>query len=292
MRNWITKSSKKIGIGLIVIGILIAVLGGPLIINWLFKRPAPVDLLDAEWESDAVLSYYGTIVASAIAVYGVFLTIRYSQKNYKEDVRNRTLPFITIDMLKTKSHITIFPEKSKSDEENTDNQEGYVEYKLQDYYCILDEGTIIYKTGLTKSQKALIENGGMKWVPNGNSRALTRVDEICVPIEIENIGNGTAVRLRYGLNRKNAEIKDRKYLPVISLKTFCPILFHIFSEDCSKQSANLGDYVLSFYYEDIYSNKYQQDFDIKIMYGAEDQSPIVSVDMSHEQRFLGGRKNG
>ena len=41
----------------------------------------------------------------------------------------------------------------------------------------------------------------------------------------------------------------------------------------------------------MYSNKYQQDFDIKIMYSDEEQSPIVSVDMSHEQRFLGGSKN-
>lgn len=291
MKNWIIKNSKKIVTWLVVTWILLAVFVGPLIINWLFKQPAPVNLLAVDWESDVALSYYGTIVASAIAVYGVFLTIRYSQENYKEDVRNRTLPFITIDMLKTKSHIKIFSAAPQNGEENIDKQEGYVEYKLQDYYCILDEGKIIYKTRLTKLQKELLENGGMKWIPSGNKKELVQVDKICVPMEIENVGNDTAVRLRYGLNRKNIEIKDRKYLPVISLKTFCPIVFHIFSEDCSKQSANLGDYVLSFYYEDMYSNKYQQDFDIKIMYSDEEQSPIVSVDMSHEQRFLGGSKN-
>ena len=192
-----------------------------------------------------------------------------------------------VELSKT-DHRTTAPQNG---EENIDKQEGYVEYKLQDYYCILDEGKIIYKTRLTKLQKELLENGGMKWIPSGNKKELVQVDKICVPMEIENVGNGTAVRLRYGLNRKNIEIKDRKYLPVISLKTFCPIVFHIFSEDCSKQSANLGDYVLSFYYEDMYSNKYQQDFDIKIMYSDEEQSPIVSVDMSHEQRFLGGSKN-
>lgn len=101
MKNWIIKNSKKIVTWLVVTWILLAVFVGPLIINWLFKQPAPVNLLAVDWESDVALSYYGTIVASAIAVYGVFLTIRYSQENYKEDVRNRTLPFITIDMLKT-----------------------------------------------------------------------------------------------------------------------------------------------------------------------------------------------
>ena len=101
LKNWIIKNSKKIVTWLVVTWILLAVFVGPLIINWLFKQPAPVNLLAVDWESDVALSYYGTIVASAIAVYGVFLTIRYSQENYKEDVRNRTLPFITIDMLKT-----------------------------------------------------------------------------------------------------------------------------------------------------------------------------------------------
>src|SRR5574344_1869114 len=50
---------------------------GPLIINILYKRQAPFDWLSVEWDSSAALTYYGTIIASIIAVFGVFLTIRY-----------------------------------------------------------------------------------------------------------------------------------------------------------------------------------------------------------------------
>ena len=66
-------------------------------------------------------------------------------------------------------------------------------------------------------------------------------------------------------------------------------MFHIFSEDCSRDSANLGEYVLSFYYEDIYSNRYEQDFDITIEYNEEKNAPVYSVDMSHVQKFIGGK---
>lgn len=81
-RNWI-----------VMVILLILIIVGPLAINWLFKQKAPIEVLVAEWDASAALGYYGAVIGAAIAVYGVFLTIRYSQKNYKEDVRNRTLFF-------------------------------------------------------------------------------------------------------------------------------------------------------------------------------------------------------
>ena len=47
--------------------------------------------------------------------------------------------------------------------------------------------------------------------------------------------------------------------------------------------------MLSFYYEDIYSNQYEQDFDITIEYNEEKNAPVYSVDMSHVQKFIGGK---
>lgn len=285
MKKWIKHNCKAL-----IVLLLFAVVG-PLIINILFKCKAPCGWLVAEWEPSAALTYYGTIIAATIAAFGVFLTIRYSQQNYAEDVRNRTLPFIVIDMLKTKSRMQLFPNTS-SDSKTDEKTERYEEYKLQDYYCILENGNIVYKTGLTKEQKKLLENGGTKWVAKSNGGSLVAVDDVCIPIEIENVGNGTAIRLRYGLNRKDIRDEEKKYLPVISLKTFNPIMLHIFSEDCSRDSANLGEYILSFYYEDIYSNKYKQEFAISIDYDEEKHVPIVSVDMGHIQEFLGGNQNG
>lgn len=278
MKNWIRKNNKII---LIVLGFVI---GGPLVINWLFKLHPSINWLVAEWDASAALSYYGTIIASIIAIYGIFITIKYSQENYRDDVRNRSMPFIVIDMLKTTAHRNLF--QSNNLQVDSEALEGYREYKLTDYYCILENGEITYKTGLTKDQQGLLDNGGMRWVSNANGRSLCAVDNICVPFEIENVGNGTAIRMRYGINRKNE--KEKKYLPTISLKPSNPMMLHIFSEDCSKDSLNLGEYVLSFYYEDIYSNRYEQHFDITIEFNVEKHAPVLSVDMSHIQNFLGG----
>ena len=271
--------------------ILLAVLGfiliGPVIINYLFKFHASLDFLVAEWDASAMLSYYGTIVAALIALYGIFITIQYSQKSYKDDVRNRSMPFIVIDVLKISNYRNLM--KPNITEATTVPIKGYREYKLTDYYCILDEGKIEFKTGLTKSQQDLLDSGGMRCKTCKNGINMQVVDEICIPLEIENVGNGAAIRMRYGFNRKETCDINRKYLPVISLKQGTPIMLHIFSEDCSENSVNLGQYVLSFFYEDIYSNRYEQYFDINIEYDEEKKCPIVSVDMSHVQKFLGGK---
>ena len=281
MKNWIKKSYKKL---LVVLGFILI---GPVIINSLFKLHTSLDFFVAEWDASAMLSYYGTIIAAVIAIYGIFITIQYSQKSYKDDVRNRSMPFIVIDILKTSYYRNLM--KPNNTEAVTEQLEGYREYKLTDYYCILDKGKIEYKTGLTKIQQDLLNNGGIGLVTCKNDVSMKAENEICIPFEIENVGNGTAIRMRYGINRKKTCDVNRRYLPVISLKQGTPIILHIFSEDCSKNSSNLGQYILSFYYEDIYSNRYEQHFDINIEYDEDKNCPTCSVDMSHVQNFLGGK---
>lgn len=287
MKNWMKKNYNVI---LIVLGFILI---GPLVINCLFKLHTPVDFFVAEWDASAMLSYYGTIIAAVIAIYGIFITIQYSQKSYKDDVRDRSMPFIVIDILKATSYRNLFGFlKSDDIETKPERTEGYKEYKLTDYYCILKNGKIEYKTGLTKSQQDLLDNGGMKMVPHENGSSLQASNYICVPLEIENIGNGAAIRMRYGINRKETSDADKKYLPVISLKQGMPMMLHIFSEDCSENSVNLGHYVLSFYYDDIYSHRYEQYFDIDIEYDKSKNCPVYSIDMSHAQNYLGGKSNG
>ena len=284
MRGWIKNNYKMI---LVVLAFVII---GPIIINCLFKLHPSREFFVAEWDASAMLSYYGTIIAAVIAIYGIFITIRYSQKSYKDDVRDRTMPFIVIDMLKTRSRTNLF--KSKDTKICAKQVEGYYEYKLTDYYCILENGVIRYSTGLTKTQQELLDNGGMRWVYSENGGSLQVVDDICVPFEFENVGNGAAIRMRYGLNRKETIEHDRKYLPVLSLKPNTPMMFHLFSENCSENSENLGRYVLSFYYDDIYSNSYEQYFEISIEYDKEKKRPVCSIDMSHVQKFLERKNSG
>lgn len=286
MRKWIKKNCKII----LFVSICALIVIGPFVINLLFKLHTSTDLLVAEWNASAALSYYGTIIAAVIAIYGIFITIQYSQVSYKEDVRNRSIPFIVIEMLKTNVHKSNFGLNDSQFDVNI--TEGYQEYKLTDCYCILNNGKIEFRSSLTKPQKDLLDNAGMKYDTCEDLLRLCAIDYICVPFEIENVGNGSAIRMRYGINRKETNLEDREYLPTFSLKPFTPIMLHIFSEDCSVDSLNLGAYILSFYYEDIYSNSYEQHFDITIEYDKERNVPVFSIDMDHSQIFLGDKKNG
>lgn len=68
----------------------------PIIINECYKANSGYLTM---WTAADMLSYYGTILAASGAVIGVFLSIQYSQKQYKEDTRHRALPYLTINKL-------------------------------------------------------------------------------------------------------------------------------------------------------------------------------------------------
>lgn len=290
MKDWLKKNYK------IFFVLLLLIFGGPIVINILFKIKSPIWFLAAEWDASAALSYYGAIIAAFLAIYGIFITVQYSQKNYREDVRNRSLPFIVVDMLRSRSIGSIFPTMETIAQENAKDRptEGYFEYKITDFYCILKNGKIEYRTGLTPDQQRLRDNCGREWVTseNENEREMKRHFCVCIPLEIENVGNGTAIRMRIGLNRKEILSKDRQYTQPQSMKPGVIFKFHIFSEDCSQNSENLGKYVLSFCYEDIYLNHYEQNFKLFIGFDKEKSRVFCSIDLSHVQKFLGGELNG
>jgi len=276
--KWLKQHWKKMLFFLFVFIVLV-----PFLINILFKMDLPFDIFVIEWDASAALESYFTLLGAGLAVFGVYLTIQYSRENYKEDVRNRVLPFVMIEMLKTQSHINIFSPNNTEDKPILD---GYKEYKVQDVYCILNDGEIEYKTSLTKEQKQTIEQCGLKWVQHGSGYTCVNTNYICIPLEIENVGNGAAVNFIFGLNRRDVNKNERKFFRIITLKVGGEYMIHIFSEDCGIESRNLGDYVLSFVYEDIYKNKYEQDFDISLEYNDNYNTPFFSINMTHVQTLI------
>lgn len=288
MKDWLKKNYR------IFFVVLLLIFGGPIVINILFKIKSPIWFLAAEWDASAALSYYGAIIAAFLAIFGIFITVQYSQKNYREDVRNRSLPFIVVDMLRSRSIRSIFPttETIAKEDMHERKTEGYFEYKITDFYCILDDGNILYQSGLTDRQQNILDNCGMKSIPCEIGSASARIPYICIPLEIENVGNGTAIRMRIGLNRKKTLTKDRQYMQPRFMKPGTVLKFHIFSEDCSQNSKNLGEYVLSFCYEDIYLNHYEQNFNLLIGFDKKVSRVFCSLDLSHVQKFLGGESNG
>ncbi len=263
----------------------------PLLINIMFKYDFGICILQAEWEAGDALAFYGVILAAILAVYGVYMTIGVSNNNYKDNLRNNVLPFFSVYNLKTKSRknmlfVGLNGNNDKSDDKETQMDTGYHEYKIQDYYYILNEGVIEIKDGLTQKQKELLESGGFIWRTNNGVSMLTASDHICHPMEIENVGNGAAISFRIGFNRKKDNEKDWKYTYGIPVKVGEKIMIHIFSEDCGKQSQNLGEYVLDFQYKDIYGNKYSQMHDIKIEYLEDMKVPCISILYEERQNYL------
>ena len=80
-------------LAVIVLGIII---GGPIIINEFYRNNSGYMTI---WGAADVLTYYGAIIAASGAAIGVYCSIRYSHKQYREDKRRDVLPYFAINIL-------------------------------------------------------------------------------------------------------------------------------------------------------------------------------------------------
>ena len=268
----------------LVIGALAAIVGVPIIINECYKANSGYMTI---WGAADVLSYYGTIIAAAGAAIGVFASIKIATKNYKEDVRARVMPFIAVTPFERKAIVNTMALLKEKEEKtkrpaDIDNMPAvqYDEYKLSQIYFIITEHGIDAKNGLDKSQQTILEHAGNSWASvAGGVEMLQRTDFYSMPLEIENVGNGTAVNLRIGFNR----VGDRntyRFIRPMMLKQSQTVYIHIFST--ADYDIVHGDYSLEFHYEDIYGNKYSQEFPVE--YGKnKDNQEYQSIDLVGKQ---------
>lgn len=270
--NW--KKVCKIIIVFIIFVIII-----PLLINYLFKQSTSFDILIAEWSAGDVLSFYGSILGAILTVYGVYLTIQYSQHNYREDVHNRVLPFLALYSLRSRSRFSMFnPVKQ---EQSSTPETLYEEYRLREIYFIIKNGTVVIKNSLSKEQKQTLLQGGLKYIASEpNTFSLCDVNLISVPLEVENVGNGAAINLRIGLNKMANSTPV--YITPINLKQNTIIYLHIFSE--STTTNDLGDYKLEFYYDDIFKQQYVQAYTFSIK--EENKKMFAELDFDSQQKSI------
>lgn len=254
MKEWIRKHWWKL---VLVAGFFI--IGIPLLINWLYKQPARIDFFRMGWNVDAVLTYYGSIIAAVATVLGVFLSVKYAQENYREDERNRQLPFMALSFLRRESKFHLFDMTNTEGKNSEDEEEYYYEFKLRKIYIIITKSEIIYKKRLSKDQNDLLMKNGYKTVKEGNRISLVPKDFVSMPMELENVGNGPAIDVRVSL------YKDKERIRAVSLDTLKngdTIYIHIFSEENVKSI--LGKYILEVIYKDILSNAYTQKYPVTI----------------------------
>lgn len=247
----------------IVLFVLLFFIIIPACINLAFKYDSGIIILQAEWDASDALSFYGGILAAGLGIYGVFLSIQYAQKNYRDDLKNQVLPYLVVTQLRGLSHYNaltdgpdIKTEVENSPRENETDDPLYEEYKLTKIYYIIEPNGIKNYIDLPLIYKPILEKEGALWetVANG-CYILQKRPYISFPVEIENVGNGTAVYTRIGFNKKE---DTPKYLPPIQLKPKETFYIHIFS--ALPLEHVYGEYILSIIYQDIYHNRYEQNF--------------------------------
>lgn len=191
----------------IILFILLFFIIIPTCINLAFKYNSGIIILQAEWDASDALSFYGGILAAGLGIYGVFLSIQYAQKNYRDDLKNQVLPYLVVTQLRGLSRYNAFADGAdiiktttkNSPEENKSADPLYEEYKLTKIYYIIEESGIKNYIDLPSRYKPILEREGASWetVANG-CYILQKRPYISFPAEIENVGNGTAIYARIG----------------------------------------------------------------------------------------------
>ena len=161
---------------------------------------------------------------------------------------------------------------------------GYKEYKIVDFYFILDNGKIRAVTGLSEDQRERAHQGGL--IRQELAKGIVSVgvtNDIYIPITFENVGNGPAINFRIGLNETGVEYDKGLYSQTLSADKGERITVHVFAKDCDEESNNLGDYELTTKYEDIFGNQYKQTQDIKICFDNKMKRAFLQTNIYQKQ---------
>lgn len=254
----------------IMLFVLIGIIIIPLIIHILFKIHPQNGFFSAEWTAGDVLGFYGVLLGAAATVWGVFLTIQYTQSNYRQDLIDRSLPFITITtMLYKPKRTPIFSDVIDEQDcdiapEAVNNQTEYVS-PIDEFYFIIKNKDVSVMANLTAQQKEMIACGGNFASSNSNGMTVfSTVSLLYAPLIIENVGNGAATTFSVGLYIPPYDKEKNPHCFSIarSLKVGEKMRIAIYSENTPKD--NVGDYDLCVSYYDIFGNQYEQLFKYRI----------------------------
>lgn len=260
----------------------------PLGLNIAFKIDGGIECLRAEWAAGDALGFYGCIIAACLAIYGVYLTIDFTQASAREDKRLSVIPYFSVSFLDTEAHYTIDRFNSITEKKNKGQKaDYYTEYELKDCTFVIENGKIQPMKLLSDTQKELIQRGGFRdeTIAKGTI-ACVCVPMVYLPMKLTNVGNGAAISVRMGFCRKDCKQEDRKYIKPVPIVKEDMMFARIFSEDCSQNSKSLGEYLFEIVYCDIYGTKYVQEHDIEILYDNSKKLPMCRVNTIHEQRIV------
>lgn len=224
--KWIKKNRRMmIGIGIFLIICI------PFLIHMCFKISAPIFWMEATWSSGDLLAFYGCILTGIITILGVFFTVQYSQKQYKDDVENRVKPYIAAE-LKDKQFLT---------EDFIDTTDFKVVYFLISNRKVQLKNKIDMKTytkNLTNLSEGKLDNGKIKYnFRNSNYLVLSLLS----------CGNGTAINCKVFCSLKDTR-PEYNSIPCV-LPAGERLLVVIDLNEISPKDA--GEYSISYVYDDV-----------------------------------------
>jgi hypothetical protein len=241
-------------------------------------------LLAAEWSAGDVLNFYGALLASIATIVGVYLSINYAQRNYREDERNRIKPYLALTQIRAKSKYnfweTVFNGPNVTKEQEKEPEKIYMEFRLTRVYIIISKEKIEFKDGLTQSQQQLLNEGGFLWKGTEKGCSLELQKYLSLPFEVDNVGNGAAINFKLSLYKNDSS--EHRATSIYTLKQGDKIYFHIFSE--LEDDALFGEYTLTFKYCDIQGTYYEQSYPLSIL--NESKGVCLEMDLTGTQKIV------
>jgi hypothetical protein len=241
----------------------------------LFKIFAPFECITSELEISDVIAFYSVLLGAGIAVSGVFLSIQYTQENYRDDVRNRVLPFFSIEVLSVKARVSLTSNSQSSAVSPKDEKTNYYEeFSENEFYFTIKGGSVSVKSDWTDEQKSIIYNARIQIVKlDSYSWGAGPADYMNVPIKVTNIGLGSAIHFQIGLNVKGKNDCLTKMLTVIPMQD---IMLHIYID-----GLKICEYELIFRYCDIYENHYKQVFPLEVKKIGTDGETQMGIELDY-----------
>lgn len=280
------KKSNKLRRGqvvLVLLAVLFFIAGIPLIINESYKANVGYMTL---WDAADALSYYGMIVAAVGTGIGVFITVRYSQKQYQEDRRQRVIPFFAINMLGQKRINPFLKAFDEDDfmptlhERNDIEESKYREYHINRAFFFIEYDEISYSPEIDEERRAKAE------MDESELQATFKeldVDEFpfFAPFHLKNVGTGCAVNMTITIDGG----KERSaYSPPISISVDDDFYFYLYIE---KNDSLIGDYAVTLSYQDILGNLYDQCCILKIYRFYKQLHAVLEIKSDPAQRLIG-----
>lgn len=196
MRSFWKTYGKNIVI--VFVAMLVLILGGPLIINWLYKQPAIAAFFETNWGAEDVLDYYGSILGSLIGAAATILvllwTIRFTVKNQKDERKLSVRPYLEI----SKYHIT--------DLDKLNNAENTVFLEISNgvitYQAVIPERIVKLKK-LAKDKYDKKATDVMEEVISDLSVNTFFAHNYVLQLDIHNNGAGNAIDVDYKMNGRS-----------------------------------------------------------------------------------------